>query len=66
MTDPINALAITDKLFFDQPNSQLDRNRAEQLVNQTLNSMDDGELFLEYRESEVISLDDQADRKSVV
>ncbi|MGL4686857.1 MAG: metalloprotease TldD [Commensalibacter sp.] len=65
MTDPINALAITDKLFFDQPNSHLDRNKAEQLVNQTLNPMDDGELFLEYRESEVISLDDQAIRNAV-
>ena len=51
-------LAVTDDLFFDRPGSQLDRARAEAIVGDALGSMDDGELFLEYRESEGLSLED--------
>ncbi|MBW4025073.1 MAG: metalloprotease TldD [Proteobacteria bacterium] len=51
-------LETTDKLFFGQQTSQLDRAAAEQLVTQTLAGADDGELFLEYRESEALALED--------
>lgn len=55
---PISALAVTDRLFFDGAGSRLTRDAAERLVRQSLHGMDDGELFLEYRESESITLDD--------
>ncbi|OUI78638.1 protease TldD [Commensalibacter intestini] len=58
MTDPINALAMTDDLFFNSASSQLDRNKTEKSIHDTLTGMDDGELFLEYCESEMISIDD--------
>ena len=38
--------------------STLDRAAAEHLVTETLTGADDGELFLEYRESEALSLED--------
>lgn len=49
-------LAITDNLFFSR--HDLERDAAERLTASALASADDGELFLEYRESEMISLDD--------
>lgn len=49
-----DALAVTDALFF----REMDRGAAERRVAATLAGCDDGELFLEYRESEAISLDD--------
>jgi len=51
-------LAATDALFFDRPDAALDRTDAERIVGGALTGMDDGELFLEYRESEQLSLDD--------
>ncbi|NVN32536.1 metalloprotease TldD, partial [Endobacter medicaginis] len=54
----ISALAATDRLFFDDAASALDRDGAERLTAAALAGMDDGELFLEYRESEFLSLDD--------
>jgi len=54
----ISPLATTDALFFEREGAMLDRTDAERLVNQTLDGMDDGELFLEWRESEMIALDD--------
>lgn len=51
-------LAATDALFFDRPDAALDRDAAARLVGQALADADDGELFLEYRESESINLDD--------
>jgi TldD protein len=55
-------LETTDRLFFGQGGSHegstLDRAAAEHLVADTLNGADDGELFLEYRESEALSLED--------
>ncbi|HZF74989.1 MAG TPA: metalloprotease TldD, partial [Acetobacteraceae bacterium] len=51
MTD---ALAVTDRLFFEG----FDRDAAERLTAQAMQGAEDGELFLEYRESEAISLDD--------
>ncbi|AQS88736.1 DNA gyrase modulator TldD [Neoasaia chiangmaiensis NBRC 101099] len=58
LSSPISALSVTDRLFFEGPHAQLDRHTAERLIGQSLDGMDDGELFLEYRESESLSLDD--------
>ncbi|MFT8468548.1 MAG: metalloprotease TldD, partial [Acetobacter syzygii] len=52
------ALAATDQLFFASKQAQLSRDEAEKLTHTALDGMDDGELFLEYRESESIALDD--------
>jgi TldD protein len=49
-------LAVTDALFFE--NHALDRAQAERITASALERADDGELFLEYREIESISLDD--------
>src|SRR5690242_8644758 len=51
-------LTATDKLFFERADAALDRAAAEATVDQALAHSDDGELYLEYRESEQISLDD--------
>jgi TldD protein len=51
-------LAATDKLFFERADSTLDRVEAESVLGSALARSDDGELYLEYRESEQISLDD--------
>lgn len=52
MTD---ALAETDRLFF----RELDQGQAQRRLAEAMAGCDDGELFLEYRESEAISLDDR-------
>ena len=49
-------LAATDELFYAR--AGLDRNRLETLVNDALTGADDGELFLEYRQSEALAFDD--------
>ena len=49
-------LAVTDDLFFDR--TGLDRGRVEAIVGEALAGMDDGELFLEYSQSESVALDD--------
>jgi TldD protein len=54
----MSALAATDQLFFDRADATLSQAGAEQIVRESLSGSDDGELFLEYRESESISLDD--------
>ena len=51
-------LGATDQLFFERAGARLDRDAAERILAGALEGTDDGELFLEYRESEVISLDD--------
>ena len=51
-------LAATDRLFFERQGATLDQDTAARIVNGALSSSDDGELFLEYRESESVSLDD--------
>jgi TldD protein len=53
---PETALAVTDDLFFAR--HQLDRDAALRMTAGALQGADDGELFLEYRETESISLDD--------
>ena len=49
-------LAATDELFFNH--AGLDRGRLEASVDQALKGADDGELFLEYRQSESLGYDD--------
>ena len=51
-------LSVTDRLFFERPDSRLDQDTATRVVAEALNGSDDGELYLEYQESEQISLDD--------
>jgi TldD protein len=52
MTD----LAVTDALFFER--TGMNPARIEALVTQSLAGMDDGELYLEYSQSESLALDD--------
>src|ERR1051326_2550163 len=49
-------LALTNDLFFDR--TGMDPGRVEKLVGEALSGMDDGELFLEYSQSESVALDD--------
>src|SRR4249920_1171995 len=49
-------LAKTDTLFFER--AGLDRTRTESTVAQALKGAEDGELFLEYSQSEALSFDD--------
>jgi TldD protein len=51
-------LAVTDRLFFERADALLERERAQHITENALAKGDDGELFLEYRESEQVSLDD--------
>jgi len=51
-------LAVTDRLFFDRPDAALDRDAAGRILGRALASAEDGELFLEYRESEHLALED--------
>src|SRR5213078_5131487 len=52
MTD----LARIDSLFFDR--TGMDPGRVERIVGDALHGMDDGELYLEYSQSESVALDD--------
>jgi len=52
----VSDLSITDELFFKR--AGLDRARVEGLVGDALRGADDGELFLEYRQSEGLIFDD--------
>ncbi|HVB68729.1 MAG TPA: metalloprotease TldD [Acetobacteraceae bacterium] len=54
----MTALATTDRLFFERADAALDRAQAERRLSTALGGSDDGELFLEYRETEQLSLDD--------
>ncbi len=49
-------IATTDDLFFTR--AGLDRPRLETIVEDALTNADDGELFLEYRQSEALGFDD--------
>ena len=49
-------IAVTDELFFER--TGMDPVRIESLVGESLRGMDDGELFLEYSQSESLALDD--------
>ena len=52
----MSAIAITDDLFFNR--AGLDRGKSERTVGEALKGGDDGELFLEYDQSESLSFDD--------
>jgi TldD protein len=54
----MSALATTDTLFFDRADSELDRDAAERITRAALAGTDDGELFLEYRETESLALEE--------
>ena len=58
MTQLDTPLAVTDRLFFTRQGATLDREAAERMTREALAGSDDGELYLEYEESESISLDD--------
>jgi TldD protein len=49
-------LAVANDLFFDR--TGMDPGRVENIVGEALAGMDDGELFLEYSQSESVALDD--------
>jgi TldD protein len=57
MSDGLTPLAATDALFFTGPEAALSREDAERITAEGLAGTDDGELFLEYRESEHLSLE---------
>ncbi len=52
----MSSIAVTEDLFFAR--AGLDRDRVVALVADALHGSDDGELFLEYRQSESLVLDD--------
>src|SRR5262249_26261131 len=54
--DNMTADPTLDDLFFRR--TQMDRHRVERLVAESLHDMDDGELFLEYCQSESVHFDD--------
>jgi TldD protein len=54
--ETMSALAATDELFFNR--AGLDRDRVQRIVGETLSGADDGELFLEYAQSESLGWDD--------
>jgi TldD protein len=56
--DALSPLAATDALFFDRLGAELDQDDAQRITAGALDGMDDGELFLEYRESENLSLEE--------
>ncbi len=49
-------LEITDQIFFNK--TEMDQVRLEEIVDDVLDNTDDGELFMEYRQSEGLSFDD--------
>src|ERR1700728_2492382 len=53
---PMTDLAVSDALFFER--TGMDPRRIEALVGESLAGMDDGELYLEYSQSESLALDD--------
>jgi len=52
----MSAILTTDRLFFDR--AGLDRGRIERIVADTLAQAEDGELYLEYTQSEALGFDD--------
>ena len=56
MAKGINHLATADALFFGK--GGLDQKKTGKMVDQALAGCDDGELFLEYAQSEMLSFDD--------
>src|SRR3954452_13864576 len=63
-TNFLSPLSATDELFFHREGATLDRDAAERIVADSLSGMDDGELFLEYRESEHLLLEESRIRSA--
>jgi TldD protein len=51
-------LAVTDRLFFEREGATLDRDAAGRIVSDALSGADDGELFMEYTETEHVAMED--------
>ena len=64
MRASLSPLAATDALFFERAGAAVDRGGAERIVGETLSGTDDGELFLEYRETESLSLEESRIRSA--
>ena len=60
----LSPLAATDEIFFGRPGATLDRDTAQRIVGESLSGLEDGELFLEYRESEQLSLEESRIRSA--
>ena len=56
--DQPTALSVTDALFYGRPDAMLEPEQARRMTRDALARSDDGELFLEFRQSEQISLED--------
>ncbi|MFI4987206.1 MAG: TldD/PmbA family protein, partial [Alphaproteobacteria bacterium] len=56
MSDIVSSTGIAEDLFFNR--AGLDRARVERTVEEALHGADDGELFLEYAQSEALAYDD--------
>ncbi|MXV45115.1 metalloprotease TldD [Saccharibacter sp. 17.LH.SD] len=54
------ASSVSDTLFFNASTTSWTPDEVKKLLNHRLEGMDDGELFLEYREDETLSLEDGA------
>jgi len=54
--ETMSDMTQTDELFFDR--TGLDKTRVEGIVDDALSGADDGELFLEYSQSEAVAFDD--------
>ncbi|WP_018979923.1 metalloprotease TldD [Saccharibacter floricola] len=54
---PSDASGVSDHIFFNNPAVSWSPNEVDAVLQQRLKGMDDGELFLEYRESETLGLD---------
>lgn len=52
----MNSLDVSQKIFFDQ--TDLDKTRVESIVSDALQGADGGELYMEYTQSEGISMED--------
>jgi len=52
----VTDISTTDDIFFNR--SELDRTRVENIIKDSLHGADDGELFLEYNQSETFVFDD--------
>ena len=52
----MSELKITDDIFFNQ--TDLSQDAIQRIVNDSIGHCDDGELFIEYRQSEAFGFDD--------
>ena len=52
----MSELKITDDIFFNQ--TELNQDSIHRIVNDSIGHCDDGELFIEYRQSEAFGFDD--------